>query len=131
MAVCLQRFTEIQSRIGRNKHDRLNQGSNFLESSFTNRGNVKVPNQSRRDSQPQHILKYCFLSRTDPSIFTSIAPLSLDQSNELSSVVFPALKSTSHFLPQSTRSYIQIRLRFRIFPQEQTHPFSHQEHQYY
>ena len=40
-----------------------------------------------------------FSSRTEPSVFTSIAPVS-DQSNKTSSVL-TALKSTSHFLPQS------------------------------
>ena len=49
------------------------------------------------------ILKDDFCSRTDPSIFTSIEPLLLDWSNK-TSWVFPALKSTSHFLPQSTVS---------------------------
>ena len=42
-----------------------------------------------------------FFSRTDPSLLTSIAPLLLDWSNE-TSWIFSALKSTSHFLPQST-----------------------------
>ena len=47
------------------------------------------------------ILKYDFSSTGDPSIFRSIAPALLEQSNE-TSCVFPAVKSTSHFLPQST-----------------------------
>ena len=42
-----------------------------------------------------------FFSKTDPSIFTSIAPVLLDRSNE-TSYVFTALKSTSYFLPQPT-----------------------------
>ena len=49
------------------------------------------------------ILKYDFPPRKDPSIFTAIVSVLLDRSNETSSV-FPALKSTSHFLPQSTVS---------------------------
>ena len=49
-------------------------------------------------------LKYCFCSRTNSFIFTSIAPVLLDWSNE-TSWVFPALKSTSHVLPQSTVSH--------------------------
>ena len=49
-------------------------------------------------------LKYYFSSRTDSSIFASIAPALLDWSNE-TSWVFPALKSTSHFLRQSTVSH--------------------------
>ena len=42
------------------------------------------------------ILTDDFSSSAHPSIFTSIAAEPLDQSNE-TSVVFPALKSTSHF----------------------------------
>ena len=49
------------------------------------------------------ILKDGFSSRTDPPIFTSIEPVLLDWSNK-TSWVFPALKSTSYFLPQSTVS---------------------------
>ena len=49
------------------------------------------------------ILKDGFSSRTDPSINISIAPVLLDWPNE-TSWVFPALKSTSHFLHQSTVS---------------------------
>ena len=45
------------------------------------------------------ILKDDFSSRIDPSIFTSIVPVLLDQSDE-TSYVLPALKSASHFLPQ-------------------------------
>ena len=45
---------------------------------------------------PSH-LKNDFSSRTDASIFTSIAPVSLDWSNKTSSV-FPVLKSTRYFL---------------------------------
>ena len=46
------------------------------------------------------ILKDDFSSRTDPSFFTSIASAFLDRSNE-TNLVFPALKSTYHPLPQS------------------------------
>ena len=49
------------------------------------------------------ILKDALSSRTDPSIFISMGPLLLDWSNE-TTWVFPALKSTSYFLPQSTMS---------------------------
>ena len=44
-----------------------------------------------------------FYSRRNPSFFISIGPLLSDGSNE-TSWVFPALKSTSHYLPQSTIS---------------------------
>ena len=49
------------------------------------------------------ILKDDFSSRTDTCILKSIEPVLLDWSYE-TSWVFPALKSTSHFLPQSTMS---------------------------
>ena len=93
------RFIEIKSNLRRGKFHRTNQGSNFLGGSFTNRDNIRTPFQFRRESQPS-ILKNEFSSRTDPFI---LAPVLLDWSNE-TSWVFLALKSTSHFLPQSTVS---------------------------
>ena len=83
------RLTEIQSNLRRKRLHRTNQGSNFLGGSFSNRDNVRVPIQFRREINPS-ILKDDFSSRTDPSIFTSIAPVLLDRSGE--------------FLPQSTVS---------------------------
>ena len=50
------------------------------------------------------ILKDAFSSRADPSIFTSIALVLLDHSNE-TKWVFLAMKSTSPFMPQSTVYY--------------------------
>ena len=55
------------------------------------------PNLEEKDNLS--ISKDYFSPRTDPSIFTSIAPVLSDQSNE-TSWVFPVLKSKSHFLPQ-------------------------------
>ena len=49
------RFIEIQSNLRRKKLHRTNQGSNFLEGSFSNRANVRAPIQFGRDSQPQHL----------------------------------------------------------------------------
>ena len=49
------------------------------------------------------IIKDNFSSRTDPSIFTSIATVLLDW-------LISALKSTSHFLPKST---LPLRFKFR------------------
>ena len=49
------------------------------------------------------VLLWQRLAEKDLSIFTPIEPLLLDPSNE-TSWVFPALKSTSHFLPKSTVS---------------------------
>ena len=93
------RFTEIQSNLRRKELHRMNHGSNFLVGSFSNRDYIIAPIQFGREVNPS-ILKNDISSRTDPSIFTSLAPVLLDQSNE-TSWVFPALKSTSHFLPQS------------------------------
>ena len=39
----------------------MNQGSNFLGGSFSNRDNTRVPIQFRRESQPQHPKKLLFL----------------------------------------------------------------------
>ena len=91
------RFIEIQSNLRRKKLHRTNQGSNFLGGKFSNKDNVRVPIQFRRESQFQH-LKDEFSSRRDSSILISIAPVLFDQSNK-TSWVFPALTSTSHFLP--------------------------------
>ena len=62
-------------------------------------GNVSTPIQKVKPS----ILTDDFSSRIDSSIFTLITPVLLDQSNK-TSWVFPALKSRSHFLSQSTVS---------------------------
>ena len=77
------RFIAIQSNLRRPKLHRRNQDSNFLWGSFSNKDNVWASIQFRRESQPQH-LKRWISSRTDPSIFTSIAPVLLGQSNETS-----------------------------------------------
>ena len=77
------KFIELQSNLGRKKLHRANQDSNFLEGSFSNRDNLRVPIQFRRESQPS-VLREGFSSRTDQSIFTLIATVSWDQSNETS-----------------------------------------------
>ena len=57
------------------------------------------------------IIKDNFSSRTDPSIFTSIATVLLDW-------LISALKSTSHFLPKSTLSLrFKFRSQFYLLPQ--------------
>ena len=95
------RFIEIQRNLRRKKLRRTNQGSNFLGGSFSNRDNVRV--QSILDKKVNSsIFKDDFSS--GPFLFTSIAPELLDQSKE-TSCVFPALTSTSHFLPQTTVSH--------------------------
>ena len=55
------RFIEIQSNLGRKKLQRTDQGYNFLRGSFSNRDNVKVPIQFRRESKPQHLKRWFFL----------------------------------------------------------------------
>ena len=55
------RFIEIQSNPRRRKLHRTNQGSNFLGGSFSNRDNVRAPNQFRRKRQPQHLKRLFFL----------------------------------------------------------------------
>ena len=67
------RFTEIQSNLKRKKRYRKNRCFNFLGGSFSNRDNVRAPN----------ILKDCFPSSTDPSIFISIAPVLLNGQTKL------------------------------------------------
>ena len=74
---------KILRNLRRKKLHRTNQSSNFLEGSLTNRDHVRDPIQFRGESQP-YILKVDFSSRTNPSIFTSIASVILDQSNETS-----------------------------------------------
>ena len=99
---------QIQSNLRKKKLHKTNQGSNFSNFSSGNRNSVSAPTQLRRESQAKH-LKRCFFLKNRP-IFTSIAPVLLDQTNK-ASLVFPALKSTSHFLPQSTvycRSYSSL-----------------------
>ena len=49
----------MQSNLKRKKFHRTNQGSNFLEGSFSNRDSLRVPIQFIRENQPQH-LKICF-----------------------------------------------------------------------
>ena len=82
------RFIEILSNLGRKKLHRTNQGSNFLGGSFNNIGNVSPnlnPPSNLQEKVNPRILKGDFSSRTDCSIFTSIAPVLLDRSNETSS----------------------------------------------
>ena len=54
-------ITKIQSNLRRKKLPRMNQGSNFLGGSFSNRQNVRAPIQFRRESPPQHLKRLFFL----------------------------------------------------------------------
>ena len=91
------RFIEMKINLRRKKFYRTNQG-NFLGGNFSNRQCKKSQSNLEEKVKPI-ILKDVFSSRTDPSIFTLIAPAFLDWPNE-TSWIFWALKSTSHFLPQ-------------------------------
>ena len=91
------RFIEMQRNLRRKKLHRTNQGSNFLGGSFSNRDNVRVPIQFRRESQPQHLKRWFFL-KNRPMHFH----INSISSTRLVKSVFPALKSNSHFLPEST-----------------------------
>ena len=98
-------FMDIQSTFRRKKLHRTNQGSNFLGGTFSNRENVRAPSRFKTKVNPSN-LKDKFSSKTDPFTFTSIAPVLLDVIRPVkqTSQLFPALKSTNHFLPQSTVS---------------------------
>ena len=75
----------------------------FLErNKFSNRNNVRSPMQVRKKDSPG-VSKDDFSSRMEPSIFKSIAPVLLAQSNKILPD-FSALKSTSYILPESTVS---------------------------
>ena len=96
------RFVEMQINHRRKKLHRTNQGSNFLKDSFSNKI-MYEPQYNLEEKVNPSILKDEFSSVTDPLFFMSTEPVLLDWLNE-TSWVFPALKSTSHFLPQSTVS---------------------------
>ena len=97
------RFIEIQSNLRRKKLHRTNQAPIFLEAVLAIEMMMSEPQSNLEEKVNHSILKYYFFSRTDPSIFKSILPVFLDWSIE-TSWVFPALESTSHYLPQSTVS---------------------------
>ena len=91
------RLVEMQINHRRKKIHRMNQGSNFLKGSFSNRDNVRASIQFRRESQPQHLKRSVFLkSRSIIFHVNRTSVIRLVKRNQLN---FPALKSTSHFLP--------------------------------
>ena len=94
---------ETKSNLRRKNFHRTNQESNFLGGSFSNRGNVRDQSILEGKEMP-NILIDDFPSRTDPSIFTSIATELLVWSHK-TTFFFPALKTIRHFLPQSAMSY--------------------------
>ena len=77
------RFIKIQSNLRRKKLYRTNEGSNFRGGGFSNVDNVESQSNLEEKVNPS-ILKDDFSSRTEPSIFTSIEPVLLDQSKKTS-----------------------------------------------
>ena len=73
------RFVEIKSNLDREKLHRTKQVSNFPGSSFSYGDNVRVQSSLEEKGNPR-ILHDDFSSRTDPFIFTSVAPELLEQS---------------------------------------------------
>ena len=92
------KFIEVQSNLRRKELPTTNHGSNFCESS--------KDNVIQKNKKNPSILKDDFSSKTNPSIFTSIRSDCSNKTNR----VFPTLKSTSQFLPQSAmfHRYIQV-----------------------
>ena len=78
-----RRAIEIQSNLRRKKLHRTNQDFDFLRGNFSNRDNVRAPIQFKEKVNPS-ILIVDLASRTDPSIFTSVAPVLLDWSDKAS-----------------------------------------------
>ena len=70
------RFVEIQSTVRRKKLHRTNQGTNFFEA--VSAIEMSVPQSNIKEKVNSSILKGDFSSRTNPSNFTSIAPVLLE-----------------------------------------------------
>ena len=92
----------IQSNLRTKKLHRMNQDTSFLGSSLNDRDNVRALIQFGKESQPQH-LKRLFFIKNRPIHFHINSTSVFSQSNE-TKWVYPALESTSHFLPQCTVS---------------------------
>ena len=90
-------FIEIKSNFRSKWLHIMNQCSKFFGGSFSSRDNLRDKCKRERQS---HYLKMYFSSKTNLSIFSSIAGKLIDQSNK-TSWFFLALKSTSLFLSQS------------------------------
>ena len=76
-------FIEIESNLRRKKLHRTNQSSTFFEAVVA----INIMQESLSNLEEKvnpSILKDDFSSRTDPFIFTSIAPVLLHPSNETS-----------------------------------------------
>ena len=107
-------FIQLQSNLGKKKLHRTNQVPNVLGGSFSNRDNLRAPFQFRGEKQPQH-LKRQFFRQNRPINFY---PMLFNRSKE-TSWIFPALKSTSSFLPQYSVSQMRFKFssQFQLLPQ--------------
>ena len=96
-------FIEIKSNLTRNKLQRINLGSSFLEAVLVSDSIANIEPQSNwEEKENPSILKDDFSSKNS-SVFTSLAVALLDWSNK-TCWVSPPLKSASHFLPKHTVS---------------------------
>ena len=104
------RFVEIQSNHGRKKLHRMNEGSNFLGSYFSDRYHVRALIQFERHSQAQHLKRWFFLKNTlIHSHINSTSVLRLlkrNQSSVSSTGINQPLPTSVHIVPQ-------IRCKFR------------------
>ena len=113
------RFIEIQSNLRRRKKlHRTNESSNFVGGSFSNRDNVRVPIQFRREGQPKH-LKILFFLKNRPIHFHINRTIVIRQvkQNQLS---FPSIKINKPLLtPVYSVSQIRFKFRsqFKLLPQ--------------
>ena len=87
-------------RLGRRKIVTLKRSWTLLVKQEMFAGNVRVPIQFSRESQPQQLKRWFFL-KNRPIHFHINSAVLLNWSNK-TSCVFPALKSISHFPSQST-----------------------------
>ena len=78
----------------------MNRSSNFLEGSFNNRDSVRDSIQFRRERETQHI-KRLFFFKNRPITFHNIRTRVIRMVKQ-NNLTFQALKSTRHFLSQST-----------------------------
>ena len=98
-------FTEIQSSLRRKKLHRMN----FLLGSFSNRDNARVPIQFRRKRRHQHLKRWIFLKNRPIHFHINSTSVIRPAKQNKTIWVFPALKSTSHFLHQSTCPPVQVQ----------------------
>ena len=109
------RFLDIKCNCKRKKLDGTNQGSTYLGGRFINRDNVRSQLNLVEKVNP-NILKNYFSSKTDLSIFTSIAPELLDLSNERVGF-FQHRDQKATFCPslQCLVGQSQVLIKFKMF----------------